>query len=354
MNYNYGFDDGQSGFDLYRSSIKASAKKIFSRFHLSLFLMLIISYAVTFAIEAVMVICFADSYNEIFSNVYFVSIISVLPMYAVGLPTLFLIVRKMPKKTLEKSKIPFSEFIILFAIAEALMLIGSTIGNTFNGIFEVFLKKEITDGTSELIENMPIWLMIIIVVIIGPLVEEFIFRKLMIDRLSRCGNILAITVSAIAFGLFHGNFYQFFYAALLGWLLGYVYVRSGKWVYSFIMHAIINFFGSVAVLPIMKMSEELLTYSEALLNGEAIDMKRYMICSIAVSSYSIIQYAVAVAGIIMLVLAFRKKRLRIKSSPQIHIPREDIFSVVFLNVGTILFVGFSILVFGFSIISGII
>ena len=50
------------------------------------------------------------------------------------------------------------------------------------------------------------------------------FRKLIIDRMSIYGDKLAIIVSSIAFGLFHGNFYQIFYATLIGFILGYVLV----------------------------------------------------------------------------------------------------------------------------------
>ena len=45
------------------------------------------------------------------------------------------------------------------------------------------------------------------------------FRKLLIDRIVPFGQRVAVVVSGLAFGLFHGNFYQFFYAFSLGAVL---------------------------------------------------------------------------------------------------------------------------------------
>ena len=101
------------------------------------------------------------------------------------------------------------------------MFVGNMIGSSLNGIIGTILGHEIKNSTSDLIETTPLWLVFLVVVIIGPIVEELMFRKLMIDRLGRYGDAVAITVSSIAFGLFHGNFYQFFYAAMLGFVLGY-------------------------------------------------------------------------------------------------------------------------------------
>ena len=59
----------------------------------------------------------------------------------------------------------------------------------------------------------------------APIAEELLFRGLVIRPLERYGKRFAIIVSALLFGLFHGNLIQAPYAALVGLILGYVAVE---------------------------------------------------------------------------------------------------------------------------------
>jgi membrane protease YdiL (CAAX protease family) len=231
-------------------------------------------------------------------------------------------------------------------------MIGSMIGNTLNASIGALLGHEIENATSDLIEKSPVWLIFLVTVILAPIIEELMFRKFMIDRLSRYGDKVAIIVSAVAFGLFHGNFYQFFYAALIGLVLGYMYCESGNVKHTILMHMIINFLGSVAVIPVMNKSEDFMTMSEAFANGEAVDMAAFINAATVVLSYSIIQYALAAIGFVFLILAIRDKKIKIKNCGEYTIPKSDVFETVVLNVGGILFIVFSVLSFFVNIFMG--
>ena len=61
--------------------------------------------------------------------------------------------------------------------------------------------------------------------LIGPIAEEILFRGLMLRSLQPHGKGLAIVVSAILFGFFHGTPIQTPFAMLIGLLLGYVAVE---------------------------------------------------------------------------------------------------------------------------------
>ena len=63
------------------------------------------------------------------------------------------------------------------------------------------------------------------------------------------GEGYAIIIPSAFFALFHGNFYQFFYAAGLGALLAYIYCVYGKLRYTIIFHAVVNFMG--AIIPMI-------------------------------------------------------------------------------------------------------
>ena len=75
-----------------------------------------------------------------------------------------------------------------------------------------------------------------------------IFRKLLIDRLIKHGEFVAIFLSGLTFGLFHGNFQQFFFATICGWLWAFIYVRTGNIRNTIFLHMTINLSTSVITM----------------------------------------------------------------------------------------------------------
>lgn len=81
----------------------------------------------------------------------------------------------------------------------------------------------------------------------GPVVEETIFRRIMIDELwTKWGKPwLAIVISAVIFGLVHMNPAQSFFAVAIGILFGWVYVRTGSIMPCVVAHMLNNIIGVV-------------------------------------------------------------------------------------------------------------
>ena len=52
------------------------------------------------------------------------------------------------------------------------------------------------------------------------------------------------------FGLFHGNFGQFFYAFAVGSVFAYVALRTGGIRYTVVLHFLVNFFGMTVSLAV--------------------------------------------------------------------------------------------------------
>lgn len=88
--------------------------------------------------------------------------------------------------------------------------------------------------------------------ILGPVFEELIFRKKLIDCTIKYGEGVAILSSGIMFGLFHTSVTQFFYATGMGMLWAYIYIKTGRIRYSIIYHIINNFTVSVLTVEIAK------------------------------------------------------------------------------------------------------
>ena len=83
-------------------------------------------------------------------------------------------------------------------------------------------------------------------------VEELIFRKFLIDRTYRYGEWTAILTSGLMFGLSHGNLAQFFFTTLIGGLLAYIYIRTGKIWYTIALHMTLNLATSVVTMFTMQ------------------------------------------------------------------------------------------------------
>lgn len=104
--------------------------------------------------------------------------------------------------------------------------------------------------------------MVILLVVIAPIFEEFIFRGVILNALRPYGNGLAIFVSGIMFGIYHGNFQQCFYAAAGGIALGYIADVTKSTVPTTIIHAMMN--GVSAIMLVLVSTDSVQRY---IING---------------------------------------------------------------------------------------
>lgn len=77
--------------------------------------------------------------------------------------------------------------------------------------------------------------------IISPFAEEVVFRGIIYNRIRRnCSITAAVFLSALLFGLYHGNIVQGAYGFLMGILIAYTYERYGRFFHAFLFHAAAN------------------------------------------------------------------------------------------------------------------
>ena len=163
------------------------------------------------------------------------------------LPLMLLLTRRLPARQPDKNRLSIGAFLALVCISYACMIVGNLVGIGVNSLLSpnsVNLIGELaTASGSAPLET------ILSFVILAPVFEELVFRKVLVDRVLPYGEWPAILFSGITFGAFHGNLTQLFYAALLGMVLAYVYIRTGRILYTIGIHACINFLGGV--LPLL-------------------------------------------------------------------------------------------------------
>ena len=89
--------------------------------------------------------------------------------------------------------------------------------------------------------------MIIYSCILGPFMEEFMFRGMLLKRARLFGDRTAVVFTAVLFGLMHGNISQFLYATAIGLVLGYVAVKTNGIRYTVILHIFVNSYNTILV-----------------------------------------------------------------------------------------------------------
>ena len=106
---------------------------------------------------------------------------------------------------------------------------------------------DLTDTNQELFISMSHNIFgVLSIAIVVPILEEFLFRGAIEGHLLRKGwsPKWAILVSALIFGIIHGNPAQIPFAFLIGLLFGWLYYRTGSLVPGIVGHIINNSFGA--------------------------------------------------------------------------------------------------------------
>jgi hypothetical protein len=179
-------------------------------------------------------------------------------------------------------------------------------------------------------------LKILVMVVLAPLLEELICRKLLIDRIGQYGEKLAVLMSGLIFGLLHQNLFQFFYAFALGAIFAYIYIRSGKLRYTVIFHAIINFMGAV-IAPFVT---SLVDWEaiEQLGTGQEIQpeqMLEILPGYLAMQAYTMVLIGLSILGLVLLIIKLRK--LDWTPMPR-QLPRKEALKAAFVNAGMIVYI----------------
>ncbi len=234
---------------------------------------------------------------------WFMWLMTFVPIYAVGIPAGLLVLRKVPTQDYSESKLGGKNFFILLSIGICVMYVGNLVGTGLSHLLSGGTARNALENF--VFDSNP--LKIIVVVILAPVLEELVFRKQIIDRCARYGEKTAILFSALTFGLFHMNLFQFFYAFGLGLVFAYVYIRTRRLRYPVIMHMIINFMGSVLAPWIMSKVDlsaiadlpALMTMTEDALMGIMPGLMLY-------SAYVLLLLGWVIIGLVFFIIKVRK------------------------------------------------
>lgn len=310
------------------------ARRDFSRIGASLCLMVVVWYALATVLEGALYAAVGGK-GETPNWVTYVG--SGVPLYLIAMPIAVMLMGKSTVIETRKFDMKPGLFFKLLLMCLPMMWAGSVFGSMLSMALS---NGEATDRVADLAMQTNIW-NVVFLVIVGPIFEEWLFRKQLIDHTRKYGEKTAILLSGLAFGLFHMNLFQFFYAFLLGLMLGYVYTRTSKLRYSTAMHMIINFNGGVLAPWVLTRVDldQLEKVSEAAENGNAAAMEQWASQNVEglaiMLVYFVLYGAVILAGFVLLIRNFKK--FEFYTAPE-ELPRGTRAKTVCGNVGMIMFI----------------
>ena len=171
-------------------------------------------------------------------------ILAVLPLYLVGMPVLIAVVKRMPGEAPAKKSITPGQFVLALIMCFALMYCGNLVGTLITTVVGALKGSAVDNALMTYATGSNMIVTFLYMVICAPILEEYIFRKLIVDRTVKYGQGVAVVLSGLMFGLFHGNLNQFAYAFLLGMFLAFLYVKTGELKVTIGLHMCINFIES--------------------------------------------------------------------------------------------------------------
>lgn len=153
----------------------------------------------------------------------------------------------------EAKKLTIKQMVVIFFISMAASYIFNLVGIIINLLIGMIKGSDILNPLETMVEGTALIPTIIFIGILSPIIEEVVFRGVLLDKLRGHGERRAIFFTALSFALFHGNLSQFFYAFALGLIFAYITLRTNTIRYAVLLHILVNIFGTV-IMPNLALS----------------------------------------------------------------------------------------------------
>ena len=175
-----------------------SMKKSFSGLGLRFLIGTLIIYAVQIAVVAVV----GQVKPEWLDNTTINLILSVMPLYLIGMPVLIAMVKQMPGEEPVKKSMKPGQFILALIMCFALMYCGNLVGTLITTVVGTLKGSAVDNALMTYATESNMIVTFIYMVICAPILEEYIFRKLIVDRIVKYGQGVAIVLSGLMLRLF--------------------------------------------------------------------------------------------------------------------------------------------------------
>ena len=306
-----------------------AAKKHFSRLGLGIFTILAVATALQIAAASIAGRIYPDGNGPS----WLLWVCTFAPMYLIAVPAGLLVMGRAPSAPREKHDLSVIQIVIAFVICIFMMYAGNLIGVLATSLLQTALGLTSENPLLTYVADDALWLRVLVMVVLAPIIEEYIFRRQLIDRMNAYGEALAVFTSALMFGVFHGNLSQLFYAFALGLVFGYIYLKTGRLRYSIGLHMLINFLGSVLAPALLggidfAALDEMQSADPAALTAVFSQLLPFVL-------YALGMVGLALAGLVLLCVKVRDVGF---APAGMELPRGARFKTVCLNAGMLLLI----------------
>ena len=267
-----------------------------------------------------------------------------LPNYVISMPLIILLLSKLPGTKPEKHKLPVKSYLASIAMTFGIMIACNVIGLIITGIIGSLTGVKVGNVTMEILDSATPGISVIFISICAPIFEELVFRKMLVTRVLKYGEGVAVLLSGLMFGLFHGNFNQFIYAFGLGAFLAYIFVKTGDVKITISLHVIVNFTSSVILSGLMDLADFGTLTQLSAAAQESGDMtalmafmETHLVPVLLLYGCLFLEYALAITGIILLIVLH--KRMKLKQGEYAFSEGKKA-ALMFGNVGMIFYCAF--------------
>lgn len=180
-----------------------------------------------------------------------------------------------------------------------------------NAFSMLFVDNEVA-GLQSYMLSVPWWQILLMVGIIGPVSEEFVFRGVVYHGYKTSQRFVgSMLLSALLFGLTHLNFNQMSYAVLVGIVSVLLLEGSGSIFYSMLFHICINTTNVVQML-VQKAQGTIMSQEESMAYIErTMQMPYKQALAVSVSVYAVIAAgAAALAGCLLYLIVKKENRVQ--------------------------------------------
>ncbi len=162
---------------------------------------------------------------------FFVQVFIAFPAVA------YLFLHRVPvKEELMLRSVGWKEWLLLLPFAVCINKVAEFI----NVLSQLFTENTVGSHMAELILKYPFPIAFLVIAVMPAICEELVFRGVLYRGYRKCGQWVAIIVTAVLFGFMHMNPNQLPYAVTLGILFATVNEITGSMLPSVLLHLYIN------------------------------------------------------------------------------------------------------------------
>lgn len=204
------------------------------------YFIIVVLFAVLRMISAFGVFENAGDYVDILLNI----VIQILILFCISIFIFSFLTKNKIKDTFKfygYKKISLKAILISVGIGIIVYFLNIFVATFFNVLLALFGYNSVSSSTT--ISSYPFWLFLInifITAVIPGICEETAHRGMLLKGLSGHGQTRALIISSLLFGFMHMNIEQFFYATLIGLLVGYIAIICDSIYPAIIVHFMNN------------------------------------------------------------------------------------------------------------------